>query len=65
MYKIYMCIYIYIYIYIYAYSEYMSRSIDASPSIESKHKLERLIACLEKCSHLSDPFMVPFEGVML
>jgi hypothetical protein len=43
----------------------MSRSIDASPSIESKHKLERLIACLEKCSHLSDPFMVPFEGVML
>ena len=43
----------------------MSRSIDASPSIENKHKLEWLIACLEKCSHLSDPFMVPFEGVML
>ena len=57
--------YIYIYIHLYTYSEYMSRSIDASPSIENKHKLEWLIACLEKCSHLSDPFMVPFEGVML
>ena len=53
------------YIHLYTYSEYMLRSIDASPSIESKNKLERLIACLETCSHLSDPFMVPFEGVML